>query len=501
MTRKSRFIELLRRSGAARTIWSRSPRRLSMLEIETDYLVVGAGASGMAFTDALIAASDHEVVMVDRRDRPGGHWNDDYSFVRLHQPSALYGVSSRTLGQDRIDEWGINAGFYERATAAEICDYYGRVLDEQFLPSGQVRVFGMHDYLGADAEGHLLRSRVTGETTTVRVRRKLVDATYIESSLPSTHTPAYTTDGAAVVVTPNELPGMDEPASGFTVIGAGKTAMDTCCWLIEHGVDPDAIRWIRPRDAWTADRSAVQPLRLVGAFVEWVAAQNEECARAATLDDLFPALEDRGVLYRLDPGVEPVFNRGAILCEAERSMLREVGNVVRLGKVQHVGVHGIDLDEGTIPSQPGHVVVDCTAAGLASPPDRRIYDPDRITLQWIQAGIAPFSAALTGFVEASREDDTDKNRLCRARGFSRRADVVNYAAGWLNTQRGFLSWMAEPDLAEWLSTCRLSAFGNAGPYLDDPATQAALGRMIGAQGPAVENLQRLLADVEPVTTV
>ena len=101
-----------------------------MPEIETDYLVVGAGASGMAFTDALIAASDAEVVMVDRRHRPGGHWNDDYPFVRLHQPSALYGVASRPLGQDRIDEAGINAGFYERATAAEICDYYGRVLDE-----------------------------------------------------------------------------------------------------------------------------------------------------------------------------------------------------------------------------------------------------------------------------------------------------------------------------------------------------------------------------------
>jgi hypothetical protein len=226
-----------------------------------------------------------------------------------------------------------------------------------------------------------------------------------------------------------------------------------------------------------------------------VAAQNEACAQAESLDELFPALEDRGVFHRLDPGVEPVFNRGAILCEAERVMLREVGNVVRLGKVNHIGADRIDLDEETIPNEAGHVAVDCTAAGLASPPDRRVFDPGRITIQWIQAGIAPFSAALIGFVEASREDDTDKNRLCTARGFSRRADVVNYAAGWLNTQRGFLLWMAEPDLAEWLSTCRLSPFGNAGPYLGDPATNEAFGRMVGAQSPAVENLQRLLAEV------
>jgi hypothetical protein len=464
-------------------------------EIETDYLVVGAGASGMAFTDALITSSDAEVVVVDRRHRPGGHWNDDYPFVRLHQPSSLYGVTSTALGHDRIDEAGINAGFYERATAAELCDYYGRVLEEQFLPSGQVRFFGTHDHLGTDEDGHVLRSRVTGQTTTVRVRRRLVDASYIESSLPSTHTRAYTVDPAAVVVTPNELVDLAQPGSGFTVIGAGKTAMDTCCWLIGQGVDPDSIRWIRPRDAWTADRASIQPLRLVGAFVEWVAAQNEVCAQAGSLGELFPNMERRGVFYRLDPGVEPVFNRGGILCEAERVMLRQVTKVVRLGKVNHVGADRIDLDEGTIPNSAGHVVVDCTAAGLAARPDRRVFDPDRITIQWIQAGIAPFSAALIGFVEANRDDDTDKNRLCPARGFSPSADVVNYAAGWLNTQRGFLLWLAEPDLAEWLSTCRLSPWGNAAPYLAEPATAEAFGRMASAQGPAVENLQRLLAEV------
>ncbi len=45
--------------------------------IETDHLVVGAGAAGMAFVDALIAACDADVVMVDRRHRPGGHWNGE----------------------------------------------------------------------------------------------------------------------------------------------------------------------------------------------------------------------------------------------------------------------------------------------------------------------------------------------------------------------------------------------------------------------------------------
>src|SRR5260370_25286903 len=84
--------------------------------LETDYLVIGAGASGMAFVDALIAESDVDVVLVDRRHRPGGHWLDDYSFVRLHQPSAHYCVSSRPLGDDQIYAASPNTHFYECST-------------------------------------------------------------------------------------------------------------------------------------------------------------------------------------------------------------------------------------------------------------------------------------------------------------------------------------------------------------------------------------------------
>src|SRR5215212_3395930 len=97
--RRPLAIRSLIRSGSY-SGWPRAYDRMiiitegrSVPEIETDYLVVGAGASGMAFTDALIGSSEAEVVVVDRRDRPGGHWNDDYSFVRLHQPSAFYGVA------------------------------------------------------------------------------------------------------------------------------------------------------------------------------------------------------------------------------------------------------------------------------------------------------------------------------------------------------------------------------------------------------------------------
>ena len=66
-------------------------------KVDVDYLVVGAGATGMAFADALIDHKDVRVALVDRRHSVGGHWLSAYPFVRLHQASAFYGVASTVL--------------------------------------------------------------------------------------------------------------------------------------------------------------------------------------------------------------------------------------------------------------------------------------------------------------------------------------------------------------------------------------------------------------------
>ena len=79
---------------AAGAEWS-SIRYRSDRMIKTDYLIVGAGAMGMAFADTMVSESDAHLVIVDRGHQPGGHWTRAYPFVRLHQPSAYYGVNSR----------------------------------------------------------------------------------------------------------------------------------------------------------------------------------------------------------------------------------------------------------------------------------------------------------------------------------------------------------------------------------------------------------------------
>src|SRR5687768_8517800 len=97
--------------------------------LEADYLVVGAGAMGMAFTDALVDHADVRVVMVDRRHDVGGHWLEAYPFVRLHQSAAFYGVPSTLLGGGKLQDSGPEAGLQERANQSEITAYYARMLD------------------------------------------------------------------------------------------------------------------------------------------------------------------------------------------------------------------------------------------------------------------------------------------------------------------------------------------------------------------------------------
>jgi glycine/D-amino acid oxidase-like deaminating enzyme len=150
--------------------------------LETDYLVIGAGATGMAFIDTLLDQSGHDVILLDRRHAPGGHWLDAYPFVRLHQPSAIYGVESTPLGTDRIDTSGPNVGYYERAGAAEICAYYERVLHERMLPTGRVRFLPLHEHQGQDGVAHRAVSRLTGRRRRIHVRRALVDARYLEAA-------------------------------------------------------------------------------------------------------------------------------------------------------------------------------------------------------------------------------------------------------------------------------------------------------------------------------
>ncbi|MBU8820839.1 NAD(P)-binding protein [Mycolicibacterium goodii] len=336
----------------------------AMSSIETDYLVVGAGASGMAFVDSLLEHSDADVIMVDRRHSPGGHWHNAYPFVRLHQAAACYGVSSTELGKDRIDESGHNAGMYELSSAAEICHYFSEVLNRVLLPTGRVRFLGMTEFYEDRPGEYRLVSLLTGAETTVHVRRRLIDATYMEPDIPSLRKPAFEVDPTVTFVPPNDLVNLGDAPAGFTVIGAGKTGMDVCTWLLDNGVDPDSISWIRPRDGWYIDRSLTQPLDLVHTRVRYQSLWAQAAAEASSGRELASLLEEAGLFCRLDQSTEPTQFRGATISRSELQGLATIGRVSRTGRVQRIDGSGIDFDNGRETRPRGEVYVDCTATGL-----------------------------------------------------------------------------------------------------------------------------------------
>jgi cation diffusion facilitator CzcD-associated flavoprotein CzcO len=452
-------------------------------EIETDYLVVGAGASGMAFVDTLLSLdADSRVVLVDREDRPGGHWLHAYPFVRLHQPSAYYGVPSRRLGADRILTDGPDAGTYERATAPEICAYVADVL-EDLVAGGRVTFLGGSDHRGSDGGAHTIVS-ATGETTTVRARR-FVDATCVASEIPSRHTPPYVVDEGVRLVPPNDLPGLvDAPA--FTVVGAGKTAMDTCTWLLGAGVDPDRVRWVKPREAWLFNRAVMQPLDLVARYMDMQASWVSAAAAATDGHDFARRLEADGVLVRVDPDREADMFRGANIGVGELAALRSLERVVRLGKVRRIGSDRVELDGGEVPSQPGEVHVDCTAYGVRQEPLRPVFEPGRVNLEYVTIGFTPYGAATLAAVEALRADDADKNRLCPPLEWSgRTTDVLELAHTGMT---GLTARTGEADLSAWNEDCRLNPARGVMAKAADPEISAALTTIITNIGPALENL-------------
>jgi hypothetical protein len=456
-------------------------------ELETDYLVIGGGASGMAFADTLVAHSDAEVVIVDRRHGPGGHWHDAYPFVRLHQPSAYYGVESRPLGNDRIDEHGPNAGFYERASAADICDYYSRVLDETLLPTGRVRFLGLSDHRG---EGRVV-SLLDGTETTVTARRKVVDATYMQPEIPARHTPGFTFGAGVAVIPPNALVDISEPPDRFTVIGAGKTAIDTCVWLLDQGIDPDRVRWIRGRDPWQFDRTFTQPLDLVGSYIRLQACWVEAAAAATDGYDFAHRLEEAGIFLRLDPAIEPLAFRGATVSAREIDVARRIDDVVRARRVHHIGRTSIGTDAGEVAASPHDLYVDCTAAGVPPSAARPVFDDGQITIQFVAVGFLPWSAATIGFVESTELPDDEKNGLCQPVVFS--GDIADLPELAYAAMRGQVARVRHELVGPWNAATRLNPARALLDHIDEPGVAESLTSAIEHTREALENLKRLAA--------
>ena len=462
--------------------------------LETDYLILGSGAAGMAFADTLLHETDASMVIVDKHHSPGGHWNDAYPFVRLHQPSAYYGVNSRPLGGDGRDAHPLNLGMCERASSAEILAYYDAVM-QSMLASGRVRYFPMSELAESNAWPHFQFTALTsGAQTHVQVRKKFVNSAYMSPPVPATHARQYAVADGLRCVPPNDLPKVTQAPSGYLVVGGGKTGIDVCLWLLENQVDPAQICWIVPRDAWMINRGTVQAApEFFEASFGGMAAQMEAVLAADSVDDLILRLESADQLLRLDPAIKPRMYHAATVSKAELMALRRIKNIVRLGRVQRIDATQVVLEHGSIPMDARRLVVDCSASIVHNRDAVPIFSAHTITPQFVRAHQPCMSAAVIAYLEAHCTSDEEKNAM------SLPVPMLHDPRCWLTMQLASMAnraaWAKDKALMRWMNASRLNGFGVlAANVLPTELDKIAILQRFGkAAAPAAAKLQQLLA--------
>jgi hypothetical protein len=437
----------------------------------------------MAFTDALVDHADVRVALVDRRHGVSGHWLEAYPFVRLHQSSAFYGVASTLLGGGQLQQRGPERGLQERATQSEICAYYARVLD-RLVDSGRVEFFPNSEYVGE----RTVVSRISGERFEVGRECRVVDAHYLAPGIPAETAAPFGVAEDARVVPVNALARLEEAPSQYVVVGSGKTATDACIWLLSRGVDPDAICWVRPREPWMLNRAVVQPDPVI--FLGMVADTLQAAKDTPSLDELFLRLEALGIMLRIDRTVTPTMAKAPTLATWELDQLRTLENVVRRGHIQTVDRGRLTFADGSVAVAPDALVVHCAADGLRTPERVPVWGPESITLQAIRAGFPSFGAALTGYVEATRDDDHEKNRICQPSQYG------NSLAEWARMNvlgiRNAMSFSAEPDIQEWSTRVALNPARTPPGYPQSAVLDDVRERLATHTGPGLARLAELM---------
>ncbi len=324
-------------------------------------------------------------------------------------------------------------------------------------------------------------------------RTRIVDATYLAPTIPSrTPAPFAVADGVTVLPV-NDLVRLGGAASQLVVVGSGKTATDAIVWLLGQGVDPGAIRWVRPREPWMLDRARIQPDPAV--FVGMAADLFGAAAEAETPDDFFLRLEDAGVVLRIDPSLTPTMAKAPTLGRWELDLLRTVDDVVRLGHVRAVERGRLVLAEGETPIDRDAVVVHCAASGLQYPPVVPIWTPDVITLQTVRAGFPCLGAGLAGFVEATfyAGDLATKNAVCPP------STYADTPAGWARQQllgaRGAAAYTGHPEVKAWAETLAMHPTRTP-PGGDPPELTAARERLALNAEAGMAGLERLAAPTQ-----
>ena len=318
----------------------------------------------------------------------------------------------------------------------------------------------------------------------------MVDAHYLAPRIPASSPAPFGAAEGERVVAVNELVRLGGASSQYVIAGAGKTATDACIWLLDNGVEPGAICWVRPRDPWMLNRAVVQPDPAV--FIGMAADVLEAAEAASSAEDMFLRMEDAGVMLRVDRSVTPTMAKAPTLAQWELDLLRTIDNVVRLGHVRGAEPGRLALTEGEVTVARDAVVVHCAAAGLQYRPLVPIWGPETITVQPVRSGFPCFGAAIAGYVEGTVEGDDEKNRLCPP------SPYPDSLADWARMQvvggRAAMSFGSDPAIKAWADGVSLNPARTPPELADEPRVVAAVQRFRAHVGPGMARMAELAGE-------
>ena len=107
----------------------------------------------------------------------------------------------------------------------------------------------------------------------------------------------------------------------------------------------------------------------------------------------------------------------------------------------------------------------------------------------VRAGFPCFGAALTGYVEATRDDDAEKNRLCPPTPYGN--SLQDWARMNVLGARATASFGAEPDIKAWADGVALNPARVPVEVADSPAVADALARLRARSAAGVAGLAAL----------
>ena len=105
----------------------------------------------------------------------------------------------------------------------------------------------------------------------------------------------------------------------------------------------------------------------------------------------------------------------------------------------------------------------------------------------MRTGLAPVNAALIAYIDVTRQDLDEKNRLCPP---NRQPDTpLDWILCSLIRFDADRRWSKEADVSAWLGRARLNAMRGLSTYRGEPGVQQAMARFASNAGKATANLR------------